>query len=161
MLKRSPPSRSPPDHEDDDDKSLQGGEDGAEDRGQGRLIITPNGVRADDTERTPLLPKNPSFEVHHPDWIRGEPDLEGQGIKRQTSWPKLRNLALWPREKGYDIAVTVLNPKRWNGKTIWRDAVMAPLGYFPAAVLGTLLNILDALSYGIFFSDTLQLDIVY
>lgn len=148
MLKRSPPSISPPDHDDHDDKRSQEEGDKVDDKAQGRLIITSNGVRVDDTERMPLLPKAQSFETHHPDWIRGEPDIEGQGIKRQVSWPKLRTLILWPREKGYDIAVTILNPKRWNGQAIWRDAVKAPIRYFPAAVLGTLLNILDALSYG-------------
>jgi SulP family sulfate permease len=47
-----------------------------------------------------------------------------------------------------EIAQTVLNPKRWNRKAILQTAVVEPVGYLPAVILGLLLNILDALSYG-------------
>ena len=153
MLKRSPPSRSPPDSHDGDNKSALSAGVEAEDSGQGRLVITSDDIGFDDTEQTPLLRKKPSFETRHPDWIRGEPDLEGQGLKRHTSWPKLRNLALWPKEKASNLAAIIFHPKRWNGKAIWRDTVVAPVGYLPAAILGTLLNILDALSYGMLSSE--------
>lgn len=153
MLKRSPPSISPPklprpEDEDHDRKSLQAVEENMRDGAQGRLIISSSGVAVDDTERTPLLPKSPPVSSSHPNWIRGERDLEGQALKRKGSWHKFQEIVSWPREKGYDFVVTVFNPKRWNGQAIWRNAVVAPVGYFPAAVLGTLLNILDALSYG-------------
>jgi SulP family sulfate permease len=47
-----------------------------------------------------------------------------------------------------EITRIVFNPKRWNRKAIWQNAVVEPVGYLPAVILGLLLNILDALSYG-------------
>lgn len=40
------------------------------------------------------------------------------------------------------------HPKTWSGKTIWSEVVVRPAGLIPAVFLGLLLNILDALSYG-------------
>ena len=149
MLRRSPPSTLPPNgDEGGDDKNSEEGSGDEVDPSQGRLIITSNGVRMDASERTPLLRKDTSFETHHPDWISGQRDIERQDIRRRVSWPKLRNIVSWPREKRVDILRTMLNPKSWNRKVIWQNAVVTPVGYIPATVLGLLLNILDALSYG-------------
>jgi SulP family sulfate permease len=155
MLKRSPPSTSPTSAEGDHNNKLPLGEGVNEQNSeQGRLIITPDGVKVDDCERTPLLGKDTAFETHHPDWIRGQQDLERQVIRHPVSWSKLRKAVHWPREKGLDIARTVLNPKSWDRKAIVQKAVKEPIGYLPAVVLGLLLNILDALSYGMFFFRT-------
>ncbi|KAH8547801.1 sulfate transporter family-domain-containing protein [Umbelopsis sp. PMI_123] len=35
-----------------------------------------------------------------------------------------------------------------HAKDIWREVVMVPVGYIPAVILGLLLNLLDAISYG-------------
>jgi SulP family sulfate permease len=149
MLRRSPPSRSPPENiQEDDDKSSQGGEEDEVDSNQGRLIITSNGVKMDATERTPLITKDAHFESQHPDWIRGQRDIEAQAVRRKLLWPNLRQVILWPKEKGYDIAKVVANPSAWDRKAIWKDAVMAPIECLPAVILGLLLNVLDALSYG-------------
>lgn len=43
---------------------------------------------------------------------------------------------------------TVVHPKTWSAKAMWREAVRRPVGLLPAVFLGLLLNILDALSYG-------------
>ena len=152
LLRRSPPSRSPPDNEEDrDGKNPQGEQEHDNDSNQGRLIITSTGVKMDATERTPLLGKDAPFETHHPDWIRGQRDLEGQEVRRKVSWPKLRNVIHWPKEKGYDIARVVANPKAWDRKAIFENAIITPLTCLPAVILGLLLNVLDALSYGTYF----------
>lgn len=39
-------------------------------------------------------------------------------------------------------------PKSWDSRTIWRQGVVYPASLLPAVFLGLLLNILDALSYG-------------
>ena len=79
---------------------------------------------------------------------RREQDLERQELKRYPSWTKLRKVVLWPREKGLNAARIILSPKSWDRKAIWHNSVVAPVGYLPAVILGLLLNILDALSYG-------------
>ena len=149
MLRRSPPSTSPTkmdaNHTDKPSSSAGATE---QEPDQGRLIITPNGVTVDPSERMPLIGKDTGFESHHPDWIRGQQDLERQEVRRRLSWPKLRHVVQWPKEKGLDIARTIFNPKSWNRKAIVQKAVAEPLGYLPAVILGLLLNILDALSYG-------------
>jgi sulfate permease, SulP family len=149
MLRRSPPSTSPPQLDKcRNDKVASTAAGSEDDQGQRRLIITPNGVTVDISERTPLLGKDTAFNTHHPDWIRGQQDIERQEVRRRVSWPKLRNVVRWPKEKGLDIARTVLKPKSWNRKLIVQKAVKEPFGYLPAVILGLLLNILDALSYG-------------
>ncbi|KAF4636953.1 hypothetical protein G7Y89_g1131 [Cudoniella acicularis] len=111
-----------------------------------RLIITADGVCED--ERTPLLKKNQVSHPPHPDWIRGEQDLERQELIRNKSWPKFWKAISWPKEKAANAARLALNPKSWDKRAIWNNAVVAPVGYLPAVILGLLLNILDALSYG-------------
>jgi sulfate permease, SulP family len=151
MLRRSPPSTSSPQQEGEAvGKPVEDDNDIETSSNRGRLITIPNGVRED--ERTPLLGKDPIENRQHPDWIHGEQDLERQERKRRKSWPKLRNVVLRSKEKSLDIASNFLNPKSWDKKIIWKNAVVAPVGYLPAVILGLLLNILDALSYGMFNS---------
>lgn len=147
MLRRSPPSTSPQQQEQSTNKLVEDEDETEASPTEGRLIITSNGVQVD--ERTPLIAKDPTEHHRHPDWIRGEQDLERQETKRKESWPKLRTVVFWPTGKGLDIARTVLSPKSWDRQVI-KHAVVAPVGYLPAVILGLLLNILDALSYGTF-----------
>ena len=150
MLKRSPPNTPPKSSEDGDDPEVLDGNRDEESPQQRRLILTPKGGDTEPTERTSLLGKDTRFETHHPDWLRGEQDVERQSIKRTPAWPKLRNLVMWPREKGKEVARIALDPRAWDRKAIWQHAVKEPVGALPAAILGLLLNILDALSYGMF-----------
>ncbi len=152
MLRHSPPSTSPPEGEHpargrDSRKGSTSSSESEQSR-RGRLIITSDGVTVDASERTPLLAGDHASELHHPDWIRGQQDLESAGIKKRHPWPKFRSLVTWPVEQGYDIAKVVVNPKAWDKKAIWQNAVVEPVGFLPSVVLGLLLNILDALSYG-------------
>jgi SulP family sulfate permease len=135
MIKRSPLGQSPPD-EDRDDKNSHKGNEADVDAQQERRTITTNGVKIHDTERTPLI------------WKDSVQDLEDQDIPKKLSWTKLRKITMWPREKGFDLTRTVINPRRWDSRAIWDNAVLAPISVLPAVTLGLLLNILDALSYG-------------
>lgn len=45
-------------------------------------------------------------------------------------------------------ARVLLHPGKWDGRAIWGAAVVTPASYLPAVLVGLLLNILDALSYG-------------
>lgn len=40
------------------------------------------------------------------------------------------------------------DPKTWDRQALWRNVVVAPVVCLPAVIVGLLLNILDALSYG-------------
>ncbi|KAE8453806.1 hypothetical protein EG329_009318 [Mollisiaceae sp. DMI_Dod_QoI] len=150
MLKRSPPNTLPNDRPKSHKNGYLDGSteaDTEDEEGQRRLTTTIHGVEVESTEHTPLLARNKSVESHHPDWIRGE-DIEGQVTRRQPSWPKLHNVVLWPKEKGVAVLWTIVNPKAWDRQAIFKHVVVEPAACIPAVILGLLLNVLDALSYG-------------
>ncbi|KAF3389358.1 hypothetical protein F1880_004104 [Penicillium rolfsii] len=94
-----------------------------------------------DTERTSLLSKARSKSPHHYGSIE---DIESQGgaaRRASTAFTKsISAVGKWSR--------VVSNPKAWDRRAIWQDGVVYPVSLIPAVVLGLLLNILDALSYG-------------
>lgn len=150
MLKRSPPNsiqkEGPGSHTNGNlDGSAEADLDG--DEMQRRQIMTGDGMMRESTEETPLLTKHTS-ESRHPDWIRGEQDIEGQIPRRSPSWPKLHNVVQWPREKGVPALRTLVSPKTWDRKAMFQHVVAEPASCLPAVILGLLLNVLDALSYG-------------
>jgi SulP family sulfate permease len=113
------------------------------------LVMNPNSPRVYATERTSLISKVPTVESHGPSWMPRQQDPEGQqDLNMRSCWSNIREFILWPREKVFIVAQTVTNPKRWDRKAIWRNAILAPISCLPAVILGLLLNILDALSYG-------------
>lgn len=98
------------------------------------------------TENTPLLrPKsNTSFNQQngHGDISEGEIDVEGQ--KRRES----RNWLSEGASRVHGFAKTASRPKEWNGKALVHTLVLEPVKTLPAVFVGLILNILDALSYG-------------
>lgn len=71
-------------------------------------------------------------------------DLERQHKERshqRSKWHK-------PLSKLRSCGYTASHPKTWSGKAILQQAVVRPVKLLPAVLLGLLLNILDALSYG-------------
>lgn len=93
-----------------------------------------------DTEHTSLLSKSQSKSTQN----YGTSDVENQRANLQRSPTALAkglsSVAHYSR--------TLSNPKSWNRRAIWEEAVVYPASLVPAVVLGLLLNILDALSYG-------------
>ena len=51
-----------------------------------------------------------------------------------------------PPKKPFDWSA--YNPKTWDRQTVWQKGIVHPVSLLPAVLLGLLLNILDALSYG-------------
>ncbi|KAI0430636.1 sulfate transporter family-domain-containing protein [Xylaria sp. FL1042] len=94
------------------------------------------------SEITPLL-RRKSHRSPSPD------DLED--IESQKPRTKARNMFLSIREeagKRIRRLGAAMNPRAWDKKTAWEKAVLGPISCLPAVILGLLLNILDALSYG-------------
>ena len=71
-------------------------------------------------------------------------DLEQQHKRRKHRKPKWAVLMERARSCGY----TLTHPKTWSAAAVYREAVVHPVKLLPAVFLGLLLNILDALSYG-------------
>lgn len=93
-----------------------------------------------DTERTSLLSKPRTKSTQN----YGTSDVENQRATLRRSPSALA--------KGYSTVAhcsrALSNPKSWNRRAIWEEAVVYPASLIPAVLLGLLLNILDALSYG-------------
>ncbi|CAI7644737.1 unnamed protein product [Penicillium manginii] len=94
-----------------------------------------------DSERTSLLSKTRSRSPHGYGAVE---DIENQGFTARRPakfFIKGRaNVAKWSR--------ILFNPKSWDRRAIWQEGVVHPFSLIPAVLLGLLLNILDALSYG-------------
>ncbi|OQE43260.1 hypothetical protein PENCOP_c003G04743 [Penicillium coprophilum] len=94
-----------------------------------------------DNEHTSLLSKSRSKSTQN---YGSAGDVENQtaAVKRPPTLVR----------KGVSSAThytrILSNPKSWNKRAIWREAVVYPASLVPAVLLGLLLNILDALSYG-------------
>ncbi|RDW94123.1 sulfate transporter family protein [Aspergillus mulundensis] len=93
------------------------------------------------TERTSLLAKTPSRPFKS---YGGTRDVESQvHIPRQT--PGTVHIAILQISTCFQ---TLCHPKSWDRRTVWQQGVVHPLSLLPSVFLGLLLNILDALSYG-------------
>lgn len=94
-----------------------------------------------DSERTSLLPKTRSKSPHG---YGSVDDIENQGtvLRRSPNFftQGTATVAKWSRMAS--------NPKSWDRRAIWQEGVVNPVSLLPAVLLGLLLNILDALSYG-------------
>ncbi|KAI5866907.1 sulfate transporter family protein [Durotheca rogersii] len=108
-------------------------------------IGTSQSILGDEaSETSPLLRQNsPIWESD----VSEVGDAEAQ--KPKMSAPRSSSMLLRDRiRSGFRTARNVVNPKAWDRKVIWRRAIREPVSCLPAVIVGLLLNILDALSYG-------------
>ncbi|GJC80127.1 uncharacterized protein ColLi_02965 [Colletotrichum liriopes] len=108
-------------------------------------------VANESTERTPLISRlsSDSFESYDTHGTTDGIDVEGQKQRPRKKWLRgLKDLTVNVEEHivhGIQIATS---PKSWDRRAIWQNAVVAPATCLPAVIVGLLLNVLDALSYG-------------
>ncbi len=116
---------------------------------ESRPLLAHSDTAEDARETSPLLATRPregqggGYGTGHGN------DLEGQKPVSRKTW--LRGTSALLRQVGSHVASilpAVGNPKRWNGRILWHHAVVTPAACLPAVIVGLLLNILDALSYG-------------
>ncbi|KAH6853639.1 sulfate transporter family-domain-containing protein [Chaetomium sp. MPI-CAGE-AT-0009] len=75
-------------------------------------------------------------------------DLEGQKHPSRTWLGKTADSMRETKSRVVGIVPLISNPRRWDRHALWDNVVVAPVACLPAVVVGLLLNILDALSYG-------------
>ncbi|PIB01001.1 hypotheticalsprotein [Cercospora beticola] len=105
---------------------------------------------ADTSARVPLLPRE-RISSYRKQRYGTTPDAEGQPVAREGVrgfWNR------WvPRTPSVNAAKhsvkTVANPKSWDARKMYQAAIVQPISTLPSVFLGLLLNLLDALSYGI------------
>lgn len=103
-------------------------------------------------ESTPLLIRGMSSysqSVDSPDFSEVDDlsDVESQKPRLDQAYRRYGSISDRAKDK-VRVVTRFINPKTWNGHAIWQGAVMNPLSCLPSVVVGLLLNILDALSYG-------------
>ncbi|KAK4174705.1 sulfate transporter family-domain-containing protein [Triangularia setosa] len=131
--------------DDDDDRSLSGLS-----TNEPRPLLSRWGT--EDDELSPLIISR-SRESRRSYGIsngrNGSVDLESQKAPSRTGW--LHKTVDSVKERGTKVARgfrTASNPKQWDRHALWQNVVVAPVACLPAVIVGLLLNILDALSYG-------------
>lgn len=101
------------------------------------------------SETSPLLQRTSrGSERRHSagNGLSNDRDVESQKMPRQRRWyyaPLGKAKARVSR-----VARKFQDPKTWDRRALWQNAVVAPVVCLPAVIVGLLLNILDALSYG-------------
>ncbi|KAL4953916.1 sulfate transporter family-domain-containing protein [Aspergillus filifer] len=109
------------------------------------ITVRPASINAQEegpsTEQTSLLAKPSVSRLRS---YGGVSDVEGQMYAPKET-PGAIPTAL---TKISDSFRMLARPKSWDRRTVWRQGVVRPLSLLPSVFLGLLLNILDALSYG-------------
>ncbi|KAL4933989.1 sulfate transporter family protein [Aspergillus undulatus] len=106
-----------------------------------RPSVSANAEEEDPTERTSLLAK--------PSPSRSRSYGVVSDVESQMYAPKETPCALPNALSKISTSFHVLaHPKSWDRRAMWRRGVVRPLSLLPSVFLGLLLNILDALSYG-------------
>lgn len=131
MIKNSPPTENDSEDNDEDELFTTHGV---------HPVTVGEGIISQPSERTSLLRKRTAYG--------SVKDLES--LKASAVVPSSRlSIALRQcRDHTAGIVRTVSNPKSWNTQDIWKYGLRRPASFIPPVILGLLLNILDALSYG-------------
>ena len=111
-------------------------------------VIVSNEENEDPTEASPLLPRErlTSYRKQTNDI---SDDIEEQSIGKPGTWNRLGHHYPSLHALGSKARRIALNPKSWDMRQVGRTMVVRPASMLPAVFLGLLLNLLDALSYGI------------
>ncbi|KAK3341395.1 sulfate transporter family-domain-containing protein [Lasiosphaeria hispida] len=112
-----------------------------------------NGDSAEEpTETAPLLPvtsrqSRQSYGIGN--GTSRDVDLESQKSPAPKPWAtQVVDSVRQARSHAQTFFHVVRDPKCWDRRALWQNTIVAPVTCLPAVVVGLLLNILDALSYG-------------
>lgn len=138
MLKQTPPTEDESPGMDNEDQAVY-------DLGV-KPVMVQEAILSQPTERTALLLKQQVYGSLN--------DLESQKqIHNAGADQPARGSYATIRRHWRSVTSIVLHPKSWDSKVVWKQIMLKPASCVPSVILGLLLNILDALSYG--ESDTL------
>ncbi|KAL1877078.1 hypothetical protein VTK73DRAFT_8886 [Phialemonium thermophilum] len=83
------------------------------------------------------------------DEVHANIDLEDQKKQKVKKWlASLTGFGKYSKGRPLNTSRRVRHIKLWDRKTLWDKVFVAPVVCLPAVIVGLLLNILDALSYG-------------
>lgn len=111
-------------------------------------VVVGEGIISQPNERTSLLLKTAAYALDGAPKYGSMQDVESQKLPHDKVVIKIRRSLTHKKERVARIGTAVLSPKSWDKRAVWVQGVRKPAGYIPSVILGLLLNILDALSYG-------------
>lgn len=123
-------------------------EEGSHDSDEEEAVVTAGfhpvtvreGIISQPGEQTALLARRTAYGS-----IK---DIESQKTSNEVQ-KRRKSLAIQQvKDRFGDIVRVARNPKSWNRHAIWEYGVRQPTSLVPPVILGLLLNVLDALSYG-------------
>lgn len=134
------------------EESMEGSVDTDEEEeynSEGVMAVTVDkGIISQPTERTGLLLRRVMTGPGRSPTYDSIPDLESQKFSGMGVTSRIREVVTRTRVHSGLVIRRISNPKSWNRQAIWHYGFCRPIGYVPPVILGLLLNILDALSYG-------------
>lgn len=105
-----------------------------------QTVTVREGIISQPGERTALLGKKTAYGAVK--------DIESQGTFNDVQASKRSSTLDDIRGRLSVIARVATSPKSWNRQDAWEYGIRLPASLVPSVILGLLLNVLDALSYG-------------
>ena len=141
MFKSTPPTGEGDSSTDDEDQSMCNSRLGA--------VTVQAAIISQPTEQTALLLQQQAHRSNASNRQSYLGDLENQKSRQSTTTVGyFTNLSALVNRYSSTAAARLTHPKTWETRALWDQALLKPASYIPAVILGLLLNILDALSYG-------------
>lgn len=131
LIKNSPPTEEEGHDTDEDDEFTTAGI---------HPVTVQEGIISQPSERTPLLGKRTAYGS-----IK---DIESQKTFAETQLSKQSMVLQQVKDRLANVVKVASTPKMWNREDVWEYGIRQPASLIPPVILGLLLNILDALSYG-------------
>ncbi|KAI9674540.1 MAG: hypothetical protein M1817_001878 [Caeruleum heppii] len=120
--------------------------DESQQKGRPSRMSLATGALPDDGERAPLLSKR---SVSGSSYLRpNRHDLESQTRLKYRAWNWIRSCTGSAQKGGLGRMTSQLDAKSLRRENLWSQAIVPLASFLPPVLLGILLNILDALSYG-------------
>lgn len=130
----------------DQEEAIQDGDSSEADDPLGPVTVS-NAIISQPHEGTPLL-HGRAPKSHEPATYGRLWDLESLLSKPRRKLSMFSCNISKAASRTSKLVHAATSPAVLNRPNIWRNMVLKPASYLPAVVLGLLLNILDALSYG-------------
>ncbi|KAI4166475.1 MAG: hypothetical protein LQ343_008016 [Gyalolechia ehrenbergii] len=142
MFKHTPSSEEESQSIQDEDQSM--------DDSRVEPVTVRQAIISQPNERTALLLNKQVYGSNNTNADNVDDDIEGQKTRHKIMVDR-SNGEVWkiPLRHGRSAMSKLFHPKTWDSKAVWKQVILKPAGYIPPVILGLLLNILDALSYGI------------
>ncbi len=111
-------------------------------------VTVGEGIISQPNERTVLLLKKVAYGSDSTPKQGSVHDLERQNTFCHLWERRVKGFYTQSKRQAINVLRTLEHPETWDKKEVFHQTIEKPAGYVPPVILGLLLNVLDALSYG-------------